>query len=446
MLSVTVEQSYCQAYHFSHLNTSDGYDIRTDMGEIICLHKVSAKKVQPTIFRKVFLNESLQPVDSVDYTIPGLANLIASESNEKYAIHVFHVKAEKTDFIQFVIAEKSGQVHTTFNKAEADFVPLFDSKVKKTNLVQLSFAENSGSPDILILRPRLSRGGYSVGGKIFALSAESGALLWSLPAPDLSRVISTNDRLLATSTTNMGGSSYQPAYTLHFIDKATGKILFSEPLYNGQGYRLISVFTSNGTELLVAGTEYKTGKEKSGHFFVSLFDLDGKRILDEVDTTARLSSTRMHALGHVFDREGNLFVIGEGWKADYTAAIATSAAGILSAALLGGAPYMNTQPDQRITSLVVARISTVDGKVKDFYTFPVGPWSQFSDMITDGSKVLIENYNQVLMYDPEQPNKAPSLFTSLRSGEGLIIGPFGPARVKPGKKTVGLEVLPVNQR
>jgi hypothetical protein len=226
---------------------------------------------------------------------------------------------------------------------------------------------------------------------------------------------------------------------LYFFNKQDGKLIRATPFFFGDGYRLISVMTANGIQLMIAGTEYSGNTAKHGRFYMSMFDLTGNRLFDKVDSTDRLTSQRMHTLGHVFDAGGNLIIIGEGWKPDATRAIAVTTASILTAVLIGGVPRVYGTIDHKITSLVMARISSTNGSLLNFYSFPAGPWLRYSSMITDGSHVLIENANQLLLYDPDQPGRPPVLFTTINPRNGLLITRLGPVTIATGRKKLTIE-------
>ena len=431
---------FAQHFNFMLPDKNSKFDIRSDSGRITCLFPISLKNVEPSVFRKVFLDENLHFTEFSNYQIPGKAHLVATETNEKYTIHAFQSKSDQGEAIHFIVTAKSGKIYSTFIKTAADFAPLFTSEVRKTSRIRINFIENKGNPDVVIVEPVL-KGGYPMEhGKITAIRVDDGRNLWTWKAPHLWKVISTENELIGISEGVDGGKA--PLYTLHFFDKENGRPIRSKSLLGGDGPRDVSVLASNGQEIMVAGTEYPLGKQKHGHFFMSMFDLSGKSIFDQADTTDRMSSQRMHTLGYVFDLEGNLLIIGEGWKLDYSRAIAGTAISILFTAALGVPMIPQTGVDQHITSLIIAKISPTDGIVKDFFAFPIGPWFQFSQLITDGVHIFIANSSEVLSYNPDQPNLAPSNFVNFHYREQLIIGPDGPVAIKVKKKNVELEMLP----
>jgi hypothetical protein len=133
-------------------------------------------------------------------------------------------------------------------------------------------------------------------------------------------------------------------------------------------------------------------------------------------------------MGNVFDREGNLILIGEGWKPDATRAIATTAGSIALALLTRGA-YVRVGVggiDHKIENITFATLSPQDGKLKSLKVFPVGPWLTYGRLMTEGGYALFQVNSQIIIYDVNEPNHPPSPFTSLHSNESLILTPSGP--------------------
>ena len=400
----------------------------------------------PSIYRKVFLGEDLRPIDSVDFIVPGSASLIAVESNDRYTIHVFYSSQNayffgKNDFFQFIITWKSGKIHSSFVKTAVDLSPYISAKIKVPNVVQLNFAENTGSPEMFILQFGFHNVNDRVTypGKTAAFSVDDGRLVWIVDDISLLKIVSTKDELIGLTSTD----SQKPVYTIHFFSKENGKKLRSHQLDQSQNFRIISVFATNGREVMIAGTEFPRNNdkdyEKNGHFYMSLLDFEGKSIVEQADTTTRLSSKRMHTLGYVFDRNDNLILIGEGWKRDYSLLGLKIAGAILTQALLGISS--NVGPDEEITSLFMAKISPEDAGVKDFSTFTIGPWLTFSDVIADGEHVLIKNGDDVLLFDPNEIQKAPVNFTTYTSRDELVLSPYGPITLTPERKSIRMQFM-----
>lgn len=424
-----------QSFSFPHSSSLDPTDIRTENGKITCLYRVSPRKAAATIFRKVFLDRDFFVVDSIDYTLPGSAELLTSYSNERYTVHVFTTNDKTGGMLTFLVCDKSGEVHSTFRKAPPDFVNCFPSKVKKINQIHLRFVDNE-SPDTLIIQTRMAKSSFTVPGKTVAWLTETGEPLWTMQGPDMTQLLTTGNHIYGVST-SYSGAYVTPVQTLHHIDKQTGKLVHSVAFFGGTGYRNIAIFTTNGEQVMAAGMEYPDKKGKSGQFYMTMYDLSLNKQLDRVDTAKYLSTKRLHPLGHAFDSEGNLFFIGEGWKLDYTGAIASSALGILLGAATGSY-YMNTSPDQHITSIVMVKVSPAEGRVLNSYTFPIGLWNEFSRLMIDGSKVLIQNRSEALLYDCDQPGKAPAHYTSLSGHQAIILGPEGPITIRESKKSIAL--------
>ncbi len=413
-----------QTYSFKTISQYDHFEILTEGNRLVCLFRVSEKKAPVSVFRKVFLNDELHSTDSIEYSIDGQADLIASGSDEKYSFHAFYLKAAPQEKIVFIVTDKLGRVQSTFYKTVADFAPYFQKPVKKLKDVRLSFLPNNGSPGMILIQPYLVRGSAVYRGPMYSVRAEDGRELWASNAPFLSSIQCTDSLLIGMTSSTVNQT---PIYQIHYVDKSSGKLLKTISLSNkGQHYRSVSVFTSNGRELLVAGSEFENGSTKNGRFFMSLFNLYGEKIFDEVDSAARLSTKRLHLMGSVFDQEGNLVLIGESWRPDATRAVVTSAASILLAATIGGYAGINTRVDHKIDNVVFATLSPQDGKLKYFRAYPVGPWRDYGSLMTEGGNVLFRINNQVIIYDVNDPGKPPSPFTSLRAGENLILTPSGP--------------------
>jgi hypothetical protein len=186
---------------------------------------------------------------------------------------------------------------------------------------------------------------------------------------------------------------------------------------------------------MLAGSAFESNNAKEGKFFMTMFNLQGERIFDNVDSAARLSTRRMHLMGNVFDQNGDLVLISESWKYDATRAIASTAGTILVGALLGGYVYTGSSArlDHKIDHLNFATLSPIDGSLKKFKSFPVGPWLNYGRLMTEGSHVLLIVSNQVISYDANDPNAAPAILTTLKFGESILVTPSGPIAMKMSK-------------
>jgi hypothetical protein len=416
-----------QTYSFKTQNASDRYEIQTDNNGLYCLFRISEKKALSTVFREVFLNSDLTATDSTDYSIDGQANLVASGADEKYLFHAFYTKIAPIEKIVFVITDKFGKVQFTFSKTAVDFSRHFPKPVKKLKNIQLSFVPNNGTPGMLLIQPFIVQGSVQYRGQLFSLRAEDGDELWASTAPFLSNIQSTDSLLIGLTSSFSNGRYQYPAYQINFVDKNSGRLLKAIPFTSkDQSYRTISVFASNGKELMIAGSEFESGNLKNGRFFMSMFSLYGEKIFEKVDSAARLSTRRLHLMGNVFNQDGNLVLVGEGWKPDATRAVVYSAASILLAVTVGGYAGVSTRVDHKIDNVVFATLSPVDGKLINFKTFPVGPWYDYGNLMTEGGHVLISISNQVIIYDANDPDTPPKPFTKLGSRENLILTPSGP--------------------
>jgi hypothetical protein len=183
---------------------------------------------------------------------------------------------------------------------------------------------------------------------------------------------------------------------------------------------------------MLAGSAFESNNAKDGKFFMTMFNLSGEKIFDNVDSAARLSTRRMHLMGNTFDQNGDLVLITESWKPDATRAIASTAGSILVGAMLGGYVYGGVNPrlDHKIDHLNFATLSPMDGSLKKLKSFPVGPWLSYGRLITEGSHILLVVSSQVISYDANDPNAAPALLTALKFGEGILATPWGPIVTK----------------
>lgn len=427
-----------QAQSYSFLDRGKGNaEIMPINDGLYCLYKTSDKKQLNSEFRKVFLNADLRPYDSVKYFVEGNATLLASCSNEKFITHAFYTKTASVEKIVFIVTDHFGRQQYTFFKTALDLSKYFEKPLKKLKSLQLSFVPNNGSPEMLLIKPSLATGSTFGTGRFFALNSEDGKELWVSNAPPMSR-IQTTEKLLIGLTTLFSSNGFNTnySYTIHFVDKSSGQLIKSIQLANeGKGYRAVSVFASNGVELMLAGSAFEANNTKEGKFFMTMFNLSGEKIFDRVDSAARLSTRRMHLMGNVFDQNGDLILISESWKLDATRAIASTAGSILVGALLGGPVYtgVNARLDHKIDHLNFATLSPIDGSLKKFKSFPVGPWLSYGRLMTEGSHILLIVSGQVISYDANDPNAAPAILTTLKFGESILTSPSGPIVMKMSK-------------
>ncbi|HEV8512912.1 MAG TPA: hypothetical protein VGQ59_06530 [Cyclobacteriaceae bacterium] len=418
-----------QTYSFKNIIDYDKFEVQPVNDGVYCLFRISERKAPVSVFKKVFLNNELKPVDSINYSIEGNASLLASCSDEKFVTHVFY-SSGSVEKIIFIITDFDGKVQSTFSKTAADFSHYFPKPIKKLKNIQLSFLPNNGSPGMLLLQPYQLKGSSLQKGAFFSLNTEGGKEMWiSSSVPPLYHIQTTGSLLFGLNSTNPSSLNSFPDYKVYIVDKETGKMIRSVPFTSkGNGYRLISVFATNGHQLLIAGSEFESGSTKDGRFYMTQFTLDGDKILDEVDSSTLLSTRRLHLMGSVFDQDGNLVLIGEGWKPDATRAIATTAGGVALALLTRGA-YVRVYSagiDHKIENVTFATLSPENGKLKSLKVFPVGPWLTYGRLMTEGGFVLLQVKDQVIIYDVNDPNHPPSPFTSLRTNESLILTPSGP--------------------
>jgi hypothetical protein len=424
-----------QTYVLRNVFCANNFDIQPTEDGVSCLFENKSKKAPNTSFRKIFLNTELKKVDSINYTIEGRANLLASIADEKYVTNAFYSKANGIEKIFFVVTDQSGEVQYTFSKQAADFAPCFDRSLKKLKHFGLSFVSNTGSPGMLLVQPYTLQGSTSVPGRILAMNATDGKHLWMLPEKNLSK-IQTTGKLLIALTSNSADIYYSiPDYQIAFFDKESGKLISKVPFrVQGKGYRSVPVFTTNGIELMLAGSEFPSMNDKNGKFYMSLYNLEGERIVDHIDSAAVLSSKRLHLMGSAFDDQGNLVLIGEGWKPDATRMVASTAATFALAVLTRGAYVSGIQGvDHKIENLVFATLSSTNGKLQSLKTYPVGPWLTYGGLMTESNHVVIQYFDHTIIYDVNTPEMAPAPLTMLNTGERMILLPTGPVIVKPSK-------------
>ncbi|MBS1488313.1 MAG: hypothetical protein JST43_12065 [Bacteroidetes bacterium] len=436
------QTSLGQSYSFSLLRDNDPVEIQTMNEGLYCLFRTSAKKAPVTVFKKVFLNEDLKCVDSLNYSIEGKARLLSSTEDEKYVVHAFYTKTKTMEKIVFIVSDHQGTIVSTFFKTASDMSRYFGRPIKKLKNVFLSFLPNSGTPGMLLVRPIFVRS-VVTHGSLFSLQAEDGRELWVSNAPQLSS-IQTTDKLIMGLSYSADGYTYFPSARIFWIDKSTGQVTKTIEFSQKSGrHRNISVFATNGQALMLAGSDHESYNEKDGKFFMTQYSLQGDLIFDRIDTAQRLSTKRMHLMGNTFDQNGNLVFVAESWKPDATRMIATTAATVALAILSRGA-YVNTGiagMDHKIDQINFATLSPDNGSVLTFRKFPVGPWLNYGRLLTQGEHVLIIVNNQAIHYNVSDPDKPPSLFTSLQVNESLMLTSAGPVVVNVTRRHYKLKRL-----
>lgn len=302
ILVLAATTCYSQTFSFSRMDYADDYDIRFDsVNAIACLYRTSESDWSTT-FRKVFLNERLKPIDSVEYVVPGSARLVGSVTNEKYVVHVFNTAHHEVQSLYFLFTGKKGRFHHSFLLRAADFQPCFHKRLNDWNSITVHLLPNVANPETLILYPIAERSYEPMIGRTIALSAEDGRLLWMLQGPTDHRMLVTPHELVGLRTKYLKGNVQRHRCT--FYDKENGSFIAEESLYEGKGYRNIDVFTIVGSRLVVGGKQFDNKpvtvvaqahelepvswqKVRLYHYYVSEFDFSGNRILDVVDTIGR---------------------------------------------------------------------------------------------------------------------------------------------------------------
>src|SRR5258706_4217984 len=95
--------SIAQSYSFKAVNRYDHFEIQSEGNQLFCLFRISEKNAPVSVFRKVYLNDGLKPVDSVEFSLSGQAELLCSGGDEKYSFHAFYTKIESVEKIIFFI-------------------------------------------------------------------------------------------------------------------------------------------------------------------------------------------------------------------------------------------------------------------------------------------------------------------------------------------------------
>lgn len=421
-----------QTYSFRYNGANDRYEIQPANEGVYCLFRTDKKKLPTTAFRKVFLSKNLKAIDSIDYSIEGKARLMASYEDEKFVVHTFYATTSPLEKIIFLVTDHHGKTVTSFSKTIVDFSRYFSKPVKKLKHLTLSFVPNSGSPGMLLLQLYQMGNSGIIRANLFSINAEDGQEIWVSNAPQFTQ-IQTTEQLIIGLVENR---------QIFWVDKKTGQVVKSVLIDLGQkGYRAISVFATNGTELMLAGSDFESASLKNGKFFMMLFDVSGEKIFDKTDSAQRFSTKRMHLMGGAFDQNGNVVLVAEGWKPDATRAIVATGASILVAAMGGGYPGLYTSVDHKIEQLIFATLSPVDGSLQNYRSFPVGPWLSYGQLTIGGSHILLQVNNEVFMYDVNEPSTPPFLFTSLQANESLELSGSGPIVVSLLKKKYQLRKI-----
>jgi len=424
-----------QKYSFKYLHSYDQFAVNSDGDNVYCLF-LSGKTKTHAIYRKVLLSESLAPLDSVEYQIDGDPSLVASGANEFYTYHAFETKVEKTSMIQFLITDKKGNSVYQFQKTSLELATVFGKEVKVKNLVFNFIPDNDR--EIMLVEVAEANGRYYP--RLVAWSFKDGSILWQADILSLGFIRTTQSEVIGL--TKVEGAS-RISYILHIFDKVSGKRV-SAPFARSASQRSVDVVGTNGTQLMIAGAEHQ-GNNKNSKLYMSMFDMQGKLLFDKIDTTDRMGKYRRHLLGSSFDKDGNLILIGEGYRLDATRVVVATAATVAIGVLLGGGVIASGggSADNRIDFISSAVLSKETGNVKSYKNFPVGPWFDFSTFYSNGQQVLIGVKNKFLLYNVNEPDVPPSLFASLKIREQLLLTSFGPAVTyrDTGKSRIFIEMV-----
>ncbi|NOT74999.1 MAG: hypothetical protein HOP08_08720 [Cyclobacteriaceae bacterium] len=415
---------FAQTYSFPYLRPSDNFAIDNDDNGVYCLYRSSKTKTSTT-FLKVLLDQNLRAIDSVEYVLDGNAELLTSGGNERFTFHAFESKSEGVRFIEFLITSKSGKLQYSFRKGAVDIERMFGkhTRVQDVRLEFLSDPDNN----ILLVKFNEFRSRDPI--MIVAFDMQNGSQLWKSTRGNFNIIQTTDSLVIALRRFPLGSES---SYSINYFGKQSGVLIKSMP-YNSAGVRprVITVMATNGQQLMLVGEEYiKEAYGKESHFFMTMFDMNGQQIFDKVDTADRMGKHRRHLSGSVFDAQGNLVLVGEGYRLDATRMVVSGLATIALAVATGANTYGYGGlggPDDRVDFITSAIISPEDGEVKQHWNFPVGPWIGFPSFLTDGKRILIGISNNFLLYKVDAPDVPPVKFVSLKTREQLVLTSYGPA-------------------
>lgn len=435
LLVCLMNEAQAQKYAFRYEHASDRYLIDEDGDRLFCLYKLAT--AGNSVYRKIFFNDQLEGRDSVAYLIPGDSELLITGMKEELTWHLFLTQQDKEPVWYFLVTTKDGKVRNVFSKRAKDFALTFQKRIK---LKKLSVeVVNDANPDMLILKVGILETTKSA---LVALNLEDGSELWHGPVVFQDHITTTDSLVIGIN--NLMVSGPVTPTDIFFVNKLTGKRIKSTRFNLSGRTRNVAILTTNGHNLVLAGDEMgKNNSNKGSHLFVSMFDLEGKRIFDKVDTVDRNPRYRRRILASAFDRDGNLVLLGSGFRLDATRAAGSIAAGILLTSITGYTPYMSVGLDAKIDFVLSAVLSPEDGTIKSYNVFEVGPWYGFPNILTYQQHVLIGVLGKFLIYDTDMPTVPPEKFATLESREQLVLTGRGPVIThrKNSKKTIVMEFV-----
>src|SRR5882762_10479951 len=89
LVFLAVGSTIAQSHTFRISNSLEKVAVSADANGISCTYPYSEKKAQPTLFHTTYLDENLHATDSIEYSVPGIAHLIANTSNDLFDIFVY---------------------------------------------------------------------------------------------------------------------------------------------------------------------------------------------------------------------------------------------------------------------------------------------------------------------------------------------------------------------
>jgi hypothetical protein len=290
---VANQVSFAQSYSFAQRDPDFHYLIRYDSGlGISCLFRQKLTD-KTTTYRKVFLNNDLQPVDSIDLNFPGTARLVSSYSNKQFSLLAFQSDYREQSVIHLIVLSgRTGKIKSWKEKKLTDFDPYFPRKLNEWNALTFRFLENPSAVDTLLLVPIARRHYETMVGKLFAFDVEKNEPLWSIEGRPVGRMLASAHYLIGLDRKS---SAFRiPGYTLSFYNKRDGHLVHSENFNAGHGFRKIDFFVCREDRLLVGGKQFQRNNSaikkdiyeqlRQYHYFITLYKLSGEKVLDVVDS------------------------------------------------------------------------------------------------------------------------------------------------------------------
>jgi hypothetical protein len=298
---VSALKSKGQKYSFHHPRINDGLEINTSGSQVYCLFPV-LEDGKNSVFRKVFLNENLQPVDSIDYQLEGKAKLLTSGANQFYQFHIFRTKAEGTTNLDFLITDKSGRILSKIRKSQKDFSTIYNEKLNLNHL-RISLVSDQ-SEDIFFIRIS-SDINKTYPERIVAIRVKDGSLRWINQTPSLIFVQSTDSLVIVISleVKLKGFRIEESPYTIHYLNKYSGKEINSVKLFSPRtNHKNIQVFACNGKQIMIVGSKFEIVNLAvyMPNIYMRMYDLKGNLLFENTSSDARITKSLLNTIGYLF--------------------------------------------------------------------------------------------------------------------------------------------------